>query len=174
MIPPSPSPALDLWHVHSAVFGFNSSSCGSALASAGFLRFLRGNSSTMDPLTGSVLVTVCSCRIGKTQCHGAMNHLRLPSCHPPTQSMPWISMLTVHTVTFCENKVILSIFCAFHHTRSKVNTHTFVDTQISPIQLEEPVLLVMRASGHLAMLVNDSTCPLQRDTHCFNPCLRGD
>lgn len=88
----------------------------------------------MDPLTGSVLVTVCSCRLGKTLCHGAVNSLHVSACQPPSASLSlfvhamYISTYCSHCVALYENKVILSILCAWHHTHLEVHTHTKTHT----------------------------------------------
>lgn len=84
-------------------FGFSSSSCGSYSGLSLLPEVLWGNSSTMDPLTGSVLVRVCSSWLGKTPCQGAVNLSPSPLLsttqrRPLLLSMPLKFPLTDHTI----------------------------------------------------------------------------
>lgn len=98
------------------LFGFNSSSGWSAVASVLLPEVLWGNSSTVDPLTGSVLITVCSCWLGKTLCHRAANSPHRPSYQSPSAGFPFVHATDIPVYwLFCvplnETKVSLSIFC---------------------------------------------------------------
>lgn len=96
--------------------------------------------------------SVCSCWLGKSLSWSPQLYIS-PLVSYPVQITD-IYTYCSHHVALHENKVFLSVFCA-------LPMHTVTQRVL------QPILLVNRALCLLALLLNDSTCPLQWDTRCF-------
>lgn len=123
----------------------------------------------MDPLTGSVLVTVFSCQLGKGPVSESCElSASLPLVSHHVQASLFLFMSLISTVT---------VHAAQRERKSFFPSLVVCTTPIQrcfAAQSEPSILRVNWDLFFLALMVNDSTCPLQQDTRCFNPCLQGD